>query len=87
MVSDTSKEELVAFAVKLGLKPEWFQDKAFAQHFDITASKRKLAVKYGAVEVTSRVLVRIGYGSLTMLGKKECAGCKQTRVHDKPCLT
>ena len=86
MVSDTSKEELTAFAVRLGLKLEWFQDKPFAQHFDITKTKRALAVRLGAVQVTSRVLVRIGYGSLTMLGRRVCVGCGQQRAHDRPCL-
>jgi len=45
-----SEEELVEFAVKIGLKPEWIQRKG-ATHFDLTQSKRKLAVKNGAQEL------------------------------------
>jgi hypothetical protein len=50
----------VDFAVRrLKLRPEWAQ-KANASrlvHFDLTESKRVLAVMYGAVEVSDRVMV------------------------------
>lgn len=45
-----SDEELHKFAVELGLKREWFQGKRL-KHYDLTAGKRHLAVKYGAKEV------------------------------------
>jgi hypothetical protein len=42
---------LHAMADRLGLKRAWFQgDKTFA-HYDLTASKRKLAVSAGAIEI------------------------------------
>ena len=53
MHSDTSEDELHDFASRLGLKREWFQSKPYA-HYDITPSKRQLAVKLGAQEVTPR---------------------------------
>jgi hypothetical protein len=44
-------DALHAMADRLGLKRTWFQgDKTFA-HYDLTASKRKLAVAAGAVEI------------------------------------
>lgn len=47
--SDNSVTELQAFADKLGLKREWFQDRAGFPHYDISAQKRVLALKLGAV--------------------------------------
>jgi hypothetical protein len=70
MVSDVGEEELHAFAARLGLKRTWFQcrPKASAAHYDITPPKRALAVKLGAVEVTSRELVVRNYDGLRRRG-------------------
>lgn len=60
-----SEEELVEFAVKMGLKPSWIQ-KSRLVHFDLTEAKRKRAVALGAKEVDSRFVVsrlREGYCS------------------------
>lgn len=46
----TDIDELHAAAADLGLKRSWFQDKTFA-HYDLTRSKRVLAVANGAVEI------------------------------------
>lgn len=54
-----STEELIAFAKRLGMKREWFQDDNAGGHFDLVPTRRELAVKLGAVEVTSRELVAI----------------------------
>lgn len=72
MVSDTSAEELHAFAAKLGLKREWSQErpKSSAHHYDITPPKRALAIRLGAVEVTGRELVTRNYDGLTRRGLK-----------------
>jgi hypothetical protein len=44
-------DALHEMADRIGLKRAWFQgDKTFA-HYDLTASKRKLAVAAGAVEI------------------------------------
>jgi len=43
-------EELHAFAARLGLRRAWFQEHNMGDHYDLTPSKRELAVKLGAVE-------------------------------------
>lgn len=51
MTADTT-DELVAFAVSLGLKARYIQyPGTWKEHFDVTAPKRALAVQKGAVEV------------------------------------
>lgn len=55
LVADT-EEELHAMADKIGVARRWFQKKASGDHYDIALSKRGLAVKYGAVEITTRTL-------------------------------
>ena len=55
MITDGNEEELHQMAEKLGLKRKWFQ----GDHYDLTPSKRALAVKLGAREVSSRDLVKI----------------------------
>ena len=53
-----STEELVAFAVSLGLQAKYIQyPGTWKEHFDVTAPKRKLAVAKGAVEVSYRVRI------------------------------
>ncbi len=49
MIADTD-EELRAMAQKIGVRQSWHQ----GDHFDICLSKRELAVRFGAVEVTLR---------------------------------
>ncbi len=70
MVSDVGEDELHAFARKLGLQRSWFQRRpaASAAHYDLMPSRRAHAVMLGAVEVTSRELVRRNYDGLTARG-------------------
>jgi hypothetical protein len=49
MFADTL-EELHAMADKIGMKRSWFQNKTRLPHYDLTVSKRRLAVKHGAIE-------------------------------------
>lgn len=51
-----STEELLAFAAKLGLRPSWIQNPGhvWKEHFDVTDTKRALAIKLGAREITMR---------------------------------
>ena len=49
MTADT-KEELIAFAVRIGLQARWFQDDDRLWHFDLTARRRDRAVAAGAIE-------------------------------------
>ncbi len=52
MLADT-EEELEQMALKIGVALKWWQYKgSHKTHFDIALSKRALAVRYGAVEVT-----------------------------------
>lgn len=45
-------DDLKRFAKRIGLRPEWFQDKPGHPHFDIHSNMiRSVAVKYGAVMV------------------------------------
>ena len=64
MIAD-SREELLKMVDKIGVQRKWIQKAGtYAEHFDICLSKRKLAVKAGAVELTPKDLVR------RMLAKK-----------------
>lgn len=59
MIADTT-EELLKMADKIGVQRKWIQDKGtYLEHFDICLSKRKLAVKNGAVEITMMQLGRM----------------------------
>jgi hypothetical protein len=55
MLADTD-EELHAMAAKIGVSSRWWQRpiKTSGSHYDIAMTKRALAVKHGAVEVTLR---------------------------------
>jgi hypothetical protein len=52
-----SIEELIQFAVSIGLRREWYQPKS-SPHFDLTADARAAAVRSGAVELTNREFVK-----------------------------
>jgi hypothetical protein len=49
-MADT-KEELHAFALRIGLKRQWFQDAPRLWHYDLTASRRVAALKAGALDL------------------------------------
>jgi len=52
MWCDGDVEELHAFAKRIGMKREWFQDHRVLPHYDLVPSRRALAIKLGA-KVTS----------------------------------
>lgn len=56
MVADTL-DELHAMADKIGVSRRWFQNKPGHPHYDIALSKKKLAIQFGAQEITTRQLV------------------------------
>lgn len=59
MVADTT-DELLAMADRIGVARKWLQKAGtHHEHFDIAMSKRALAVRAGAVEVTMSQLGRI----------------------------
>lgn len=50
-------DELHVFALKIGMKIEWFQDKKKLPHYDLTPDRRARAVRAGAREVSKYELV------------------------------
>lgn len=50
------EQELIAFAKRIGLRPDWIQRKSLV-HFDLTPTKRAAAVRTGAQEVTTAEMV------------------------------
>lgn len=70
MVSTENEAELHAFAARLGLKRQWAQlrPKASAAHYDLTPSRRALAIELGAKAVTGRELVAGNYDGLRRRG-------------------
>lgn len=53
MIADTEKE-LYDMADKIGIDKKWYQK----NHFDICLSKKKLAIKNGAIEISPFELVK-----------------------------
>jgi Protein of unknown function (DUF4031) len=51
-VSPAGLDKLHAFAVRIGLKREWFQPLS-SPHYDLTPSKRDKALAYGATFVSA----------------------------------
>jgi hypothetical protein len=58
LFTDGPLDELHSFAAQIGMKRAWFQDKS-TPHYDLTPTRRKLAVAIGAVEVDRRQAVAI----------------------------
>ena len=59
LTADTPAE-LHTFAARLGLRRDWYQDRGDGRwHYDVTDSKRELAIRLGAVPVTCRRLGEI----------------------------
>lgn len=55
LMSDTEGEEIHEFAVRLGLKRQWFH----TDHYDVTQSKRVQAIRLGAKPVSAAELVKM----------------------------
>ncbi len=53
------ESELHSFALMLGLKRVWFQNKVGFPHYDVFGCKRDQAVRLGAVEVSHFDMVRL----------------------------
>jgi len=48
-----SRGELDVFAARLGLRPQWIQYPGTClEHYDLTDSKRRLALRLGAIAIT-----------------------------------
>jgi len=58
LISDTSLDELHAFAKFMGLKRVWFQSNSRHPHYDLTTWRARCrAIIKGAVPTNSRVIV------------------------------
>jgi hypothetical protein len=58
LVGDTD-EELIKFAVSIGLRAEWFQKKQSINHFDLTPNMRRMAIANGAKQISVFELVNM----------------------------
>jgi hypothetical protein len=59
MIAD-SRAELDAMAVAIGLQTKYIQDYGkWSEHYDLTPSKRALAVSLGAIEITTARFVNM----------------------------
>lgn len=56
MIADT-RAELHFMASKIGMKREWFQDSERCPHYDLVESRRKEAVRSGAIECDRKTFV------------------------------
>lgn len=54
LTTDGPIDELHAFAIRIGMRREWFQKHAVMDHYDLTATRRAAALKAGAVYVSAR---------------------------------
>lgn len=51
LTTDEGLEVLHAFAARLDMRREWYQDHIYAPHYDLVPSRRAIALEYGAVYV------------------------------------
>lgn len=59
MIADTTAE-LLEMVDKIGVQRKWIQDAGTGrEHFDISLCKKKLAIGFGAKEITPRELAKI----------------------------
>ncbi|WP_026986530.1 DUF4031 domain-containing protein [Fodinicurvata fenggangensis] len=70
-----SREELLAMADRIGVARRWLQQppKASWVHFDISQSKRAMAVQDGAVECDRYEALAHAGRQLIALGEEECS--------------
>jgi hypothetical protein len=74
LVSDVSFDELHTFAARLGVPRKAFE----RDHYDIPANRYTDAVRAGAVEVSSREVVRLLHGA-GLRRRKRHTGAGQAR--------
>jgi len=58
MLVDTINE-LHEMASKIGIQKRWFQHHGSTPHYDISLSKKKIALENGAIETDRRQLVKL----------------------------
>jgi Protein of unknown function (DUF4031) len=52
-------QELHDFALSIGLRREWFQDKPSGRHYDVTERMRQRAIRAGAIPVSWRDIATV----------------------------
>ena len=52
--TDGSLEELHAFAIRIGMRRDWFQDHPLMPHYDLSPARRDAALAAGTVFVSWR---------------------------------
>ena len=72
MVADND-EELLSMADKIGVQRKWHQAPGtYRSHFDVCLSKRSLAIKAGAVEISRKEL-----GRFLLFGRRRKKLCRK----------
>jgi len=67
-----SHEELVAMADKIGVQRRWLQHAGTPkEHFDVSLSKRALAVQHGAIAITWEAAGKIVAARRTLLSRTD----------------
>lgn len=64
MATDGEIEELHQMVDKIGVQRKWFQNKGtdkLTPHYDICKAKKVLAIKYGAIELNDREIIKKCY--------------------------
>lgn len=59
MYSDSGLDDLHQFAQAIGLRRSWFQDKPHFPHYDLSPKLRAVAVRNGAVSITTTEMVNL----------------------------
>lgn len=60
LLGDEGHAELMAFARRIGMRPQWLQKPGTEhEHFDVFGSRRPRAIAAGAREVTRREIVEV----------------------------
>ena len=58
MIADT-EDELHSMAEKIGMRREWYQADASTPHYDVSLSRKALAIQAGAVVLERREFVAV----------------------------
>jgi hypothetical protein len=90
LTTDGAISELHAFAARLGMRREWFQEHPYAPHYDLTPERRARALVLGAVLVPAREQAAqrrargIGIGLQTLAGAASSRALAATGVSSPP---
>jgi ABC-type uncharacterized transport system YnjBCD ATPase subunit len=63
--------ELHTIALQIGMRLEWFQDKALAPHYDLGPNLRVAAIEAGAVPVERREAARLWRARRALLSDRQ----------------